>query len=196
MKRSRNVRQLQQAKARFPKLKYTARFGALAAGASLLTGCGGEDAYIYKTVAECSYDNPGYNDNCEYAYRRALAEWDQTAPRYNSQGDCEYDFGYQECRERRPYFIPIMAGFMMAENNLTEEEFDLDFDRPKPLGSSKRRGSTGYGKWIGAQGGLYGDFYSSKTKVKRSIFSAPKSTGRVTSRGGFGRTISSRSSGG
>lgn len=177
-------------------LKNSLRFSAVAAGAGFLSGCGSEEAYIYQTIQDCSLDNPGYDAGCSNAYQRAIADWKNTAPRYREQFDCEYDFGQGQCESFAPYFIPVMAGFMLGENHQSAEEFDLDFDRPKGLSRSKRRGSPAFNRWVSSAGDLYGDYGKNRVKVSSSAFKGSKGSARVMGRGGFGSTISRRSSGG
>lgn len=183
-------------------LKRGMQVTAVAAGAYMLSGCGSEQAYIYQNVEECTYDNPGDGERCQAAYQSALQEWQQTAPRYRSLNDCVYDFGFRQCEEYRPYFIPLMAGFMLGNNYQTlDDDFDLDFDRPKPLTSSRNRGSSAYNRWVGAGGTLFGNSSKSAVKVGKSTFNSSaikgtKGSAKVLGRGGFGKSVSSRSFGG
>lgn len=172
------------------------KLAAIAAGAYALQGCNSEDAYIYKDAYDCSLDNPGEDMRCESAYRRALADWQDSAPRYTSLGDCEYDFGNSQCQEFRPHFIPLMAGFMLGRNYASDDDFDLDFDRPRGLTSSYSRRSPAFNRWVGSNGNLYGNYGKQRVKVSKSTFKGTKGRARVMGRGGFGRTVSSRSSGG
>ena len=194
-------------------LKRGVQVSAVAAGAYMLSGCGSsETAHIYENAQECTYYNPSHGKRCEAAYQRALQEWQDTAPRYRSIDDCVYDFGFRQCEEYRPYFIPLMAGFMLGNNYQTyDDDFDLDFDRPKPLTSSRNKGSSAYGRWVGANGTLFGSSSKSQVKVGKSTFNSSsyksssyknssykntKGSAKVLGRGGFGKSISSRSFGG
>lgn len=177
-------------------LKNSLRLSAVATGAALLSGCDSEDGYIYKSVTACELDNPGYDDRCESAYQKALADWKRTAPRYRSESNCAYDFGNHQCFEYSPYFIPLMTGFMLGDNHRTEEDFDLDFDRPRGLSYSTRRGTPAFHRWVSSSGDMFGDYHKNKVKVSSSAFKGSKGSARVMGRGGFGKTISSRSFGG
>lgn len=169
-----------------------AKVSIVIGGGAVLSGCDSTDAFIYRTVAECELDNPLDLQRCQMAYQNALAQWHRTQPRYVSMQNCEYDFGYNGCEQRARYFYPLMAGFMLGENEQTSDEFDLDFDRPKPLGRSKSANS--YNKWVGADGALFGDASKYTTKVSGKSFKPLKGGSRTLGRGGFGKTISSKSS--
>jgi len=177
-------------------LKNGFRLSAVATGAALLSGCDSEDGYIYRSAGECALDNPGYDDRCESAYQKALTDWKRTAPRYKTEINCTYDWGNNQCFEYSPYYIPLMAGFMLGDNHRTDERFDLDYDRPRGLGSSHRSGTPAFNRWVSSSGDLYGAQHKNKVKVSSSAFKGSKGSARVMGRGGFGKTISSRSFGG
>ncbi|MBY4676349.1 DUF1190 domain-containing protein [Marinobacterium arenosum] len=170
--------------------------GLLAVGAATLSGCDSSQlAKVYQTPLECELDNPAQSQQCELAYRNAQADWQRSAPQYRSERDCEYDFGNDNC-EAHPglgaMFIPLMAGFMLGENFATDDDFDLDFRRSKPLGRSKSRYSQAYNKWVGADGTLFGSYGKQQLKVGRDALRPLKGGAKVLGRGGFGQTVSSR----
>lgn len=174
--------------------KNSLQLSMVAASGFMLTGCNSETGYIYRSVQDCSLDNPGYDGGCEIAYKKALSQWKQTAPRYRDLFNCEYDFGDGACQEFPPYFIPLMTGFMLGENHQSDDDYDLDFYGVRPLSYSRMKHSAAYGRWVSAQGDLYGDYRKNQVKVSPSTFRGTKGSARVMGRGGFGSTISSRSS--
>lgn len=192
MKRSRQINLNKMRKLPDMSAAQLAKVSIVLGGSYMLTGCDSTDAFIYRTIGECELDNPLDLQRCEMAYQKALGEWNRTAPRYLSMSNCEYDFGYNSCEQRTRYFYPLMAGFMLGENEQTSDEYDLDFDRPKALGKSKNASS--YNKWVGANGVLLGDADKRKLSVGNKAFTPLKGSSRTLGRGGFGKTISSRSS--
>jgi len=171
-----------------------AKVSIVVGGSTVLVGCGGADAFVYRTISECELDHPSKVQHCELSYRRALSEWNRTAPRFMSMKDCEYDFGYGECREQNRRFSPVLAGFMLAQREDSDDIYDLDFDRPKPLGKSKSR--SAYNKWVGANGVIFGDATGHRMKVSRKQMRPLKGGARTLGRGGFGKIASSSSRGG
>lgn len=182
-----------------PWLRVSVRLGAVVGSAAVLTGCGEQSAAIYKTVSDCTQDNVLSQSQCDTAYRNAKNEWLRTAPRYQYRRDCEYEFGEDRCFAQqggflpgRAGFMPVMSGFMLGQ--LADDEWD--FDRPKPLASSRKRRSSLYGKWVGAGGQVFGKYSQSRVQTSPKAFKSLKGSARVLGRGGFGQTVSSRSSGG
>jgi uncharacterized protein YgiB involved in biofilm formation len=94
---------------------------ALGVAAICLTACGEEqqEANIYTSANDCISHNPDAVEQCNTAYEEAVQEAERTAPRYNSQQDCEYDFGVDRCRTHSSsggsFFIPFMAGYMISD---------------------------------------------------------------------------------
>jgi len=180
-------------------LQLSARLGLVVGGTTVLAGCGEQTAIIYKTVADCTQDNVLSQSQCETAYRNARSEWQRTAPRYQYRRDCEYEFGEDRCFTQQGSFLPgrtgympVMSGFMLGS---ASDDNEWDFDRPKPLASSRKRRSPLYGKWVGAGGQVFGKYSQRRVQTGSSAFKPLKGSGRVLGRGGFGRTVSSRSSG-
>lgn len=173
-------------------MRKAGKLGLIGAGAGALAGCDSYDANIYYDVQDCALNNPSNILECQSAYQQALNGWQRTAPRYSFLHDCEAEFGNGECQTHQGLYLPAMAGFMLA----ADDEFDLDFDRPKPLGRSTNRRSSAYKKWIGAGGALFGTYGKRQVEVSKSTFKPLKGNNKVLGRGGFGKTISSRSRGG
>ena len=203
MKRSRQIELANLRKADKPLPLKPITVGVMAA---TLSACGdSEVANIYPSVMECAMDNPEFVEMCELAYEQAVEEAEQTSPKYARQDECEDDFGLSNCQ---PYtgmgnnwFMPAMAGFMMAR--MLDDDFDIDLKKKKkkryssPLFMSKNRRSPVFGNWVAATGKSYGSFNTRQTRVSSKAFAAKPKVTKTTSRGGFGkmaRTVASRSS--
>ncbi|MEJ2766314.1 DUF1190 family protein [Photobacterium sp. MCCC 1A19761] len=163
---------------------------------AMLTGCSdsGKDATIYQSLDDCVNDNPNYSQECRAAYQFALEEAARTAPKYRTEYDCSAEFGVNACIEtpnNNNWFMPAMAGFMFSRL--------LDSDRhyySQPMFRSYYPGSIFYDRWTTADGYDYGRSSYRKTKVRVSQdHMKPKPTvSRTISRGGFGSTVSAKSS--
>ncbi|WP_299018310.1 DUF1190 family protein [uncultured Photobacterium sp.] len=168
-------------------------FSVAFAGA-FLTGCSDNtnEGTIYQTLPDCIDDNPNYSQECRAAYQFALDEAERTAPKYRSEYDCTAEFGNNTCvRTSNNWFMPAMAGFMFGRL--------MDNNRgyySQPMFRSYYPGSIFYDRWTSADGYDYGSSRYKKTKVRVSSDQLkPKPTiSRTISRGGFGSTVSAKSS--
>lgn len=171
------------------------RIKPLAVGISsvfIAAGCADnrEPAMVFTSLNDCQSQLPQYTQQCEIAYQQALEDAADTAPKFNSRGDCEYDFGEQQCVEYRnnsggSWFMPLMAGYMIR-----------DILEPRryshPLYTSYSPYSPYRYRWIGADGYDYGDFRRRDIKVSKNYTKPPKVT-RTIKRGGFGSTVRAKS---
>lgn len=167
---------------------------SVAVFSALLSGCGDkEEAVIYQKVDDCISDNPDLADQCRAAYEYALQEAQRTGPKYSTQAECTQEFGYNSCvrAPQSDWFMPAMTGFMFARM--------LNNNRPyysQPMYQSSYPGSIFYNRWVTADGYDFGSSRYSKTKVrleKGQMKSKPTVT-KTMSRGGFGSTVSAKSS--
>jgi uncharacterized protein YgiB involved in biofilm formation len=72
----------------------------VAIGAAGLSACSDDnrrDVYIATDPYNCSQNTGLGFEQCELAYRKALLEAQQTAPRYRTLDDCRAEFGYYSC---------------------------------------------------------------------------------------------------
>ncbi|ELR65945.1 hypothetical protein C942_00571 [Photobacterium marinum] len=166
---------------------------SVAFAGAFLTGCSDKhEGTIYHSLNDCIDDNPNYSQECRAAYQFALTEAERTAPKYQREYDCEAEFGNNTCmRTQNNWFMPAMAGFMFGRL--------MDSNRgyySQPMFSSYYRGSIFYDRWITADGYDYGSSRYKKTKVSVSKdHLKPKPTvSRTISRGGFGSSVSAKSS--
>lgn len=170
----------------------------------LLSACGREteESMIYSSVDECKNANPDALAQCETAYQQALEEHKRTGPKYNSEYDCEYEFGPNQCRNvstnQGSFFMPFMAGYMVSQ---------LLQPRPyysQPIYTSFSRHSPYRSRWMTADGYVFdGDIRKRKYYTSKSMYEPKPTVNRTIKRGGFGSSVraksswgSSRSSGG
>ncbi len=182
MKRSQTIHltRLRKAERSFPVKPVV-----LGIAAASIVGCGNSnEAYIYKSLDECFTAYPSKWQQCNNAYQQALARSRRDGKKFNDRDDCELEYGQQSCEYNAGVYIPAMTGFM----------FSPYYSRGySPVYSSNYRHSPYYGRW----GTLDGDYYprsintaSSSVKPKRKV----TMTKKTISRGGFGSSVSAKSS--
>ena len=166
---------------------------AVSGASLLLASCssGKEEAYIANSAKDCADNSELTLQQCNIAYKEALAESAKTAPRYESKRLCEDEFGDRMCQQapNSNVFMPLMAGFLIGN----------------ALGGSSRNynpvysyyGSS-YGSrnsYVLSNGKYLGDRGYKKVKVQPSTYNTKKPAAKKTiSRGGFGSTASAKSS--
>ncbi|MGF1724347.1 DUF1190 family protein [Photobacterium nomapromontoriensis] len=160
-----------------------------------LSGCSEptKSASIYKGLNDCINDNPSYAEECRSAYQLALQDAARTSPKYKTRADCEMEFGIDSCTQAQGnnWFMPAMAGFMFARMINSHNGY-----YSQPMFNSSYPSSRYYGHWITADGYDYGRSGYSKTKVRvtKDQMKAKPTINRTISRGGFGSTVSAKSS--
>ncbi|MDC4168015.1 hypothetical protein DA099_05720 [Photobacterium damselae] len=192
MKRSKKVVYASMKKSWVPKSLTTITMASFA-----LTGCTDNDqpATIYQTLDDCISDNPDIVEQCKSAYQYALEEAERTAPKYKTDSDCMAEFGIDTCIKapNHDWFMPAMAGFMFARalNNTTTSHY-----YSQPMFRSHYPTSVFYDRWTTSDGRDYGKSTYSKTTVniKKDNMKAKPAATRTISRGGFGSTVSAKSS--
>lgn len=164
--------------------------------ASLLLGaCGTDDAAsIYLDADDCSNDNPSFSAACETTYQAALEEAKETSPKYETQADCEYDFGEGVCERQNAssgsFFMPLMAGYMLG--NLMSGS-----RRYTPMYTSNSRNSPLRNRWFTSDGRDVGNYdlkNRKKYRVRDSFFNKRPTTTSTLKRGGFGNIARATSS--
>ena len=161
----------------------------------MATGCADDrqDAQIYTSLEDCKTDYPDAAERCDAAYQTALDEASRTSPRFNSEHDCEYEFGPNQCREVNnsggSFFMPFMAGFMVSQ---------LLSPRPyysQPIYTSYSPYSPFRSKWVTADGYVFdGNIRKRNYKVSPSVYKPKPTVTRTVSRGGFGSSVRAKSS--
>lgn len=166
---------------------------ALGIASVFLSACGSEkeQATIYNNIDDCATQNPEFTAECKTAFEQAQKEAERTGPRYNSTSDCEYDFGYNQCRQVNSggssFFMPFMAGYMLSSFLSPRGYYS------QPMYTSYSRRSPYRNQWINASGRSFGDSRYSKFKVDKSAFKPKPTVSRTIKRGGFGSSVRAKS---
>lgn len=157
-----------------------------------IAGCSSnEHATVYRTVDECIQDHPSSAHSCQEGYTKAQQEAQRTAPKYQSQRDCEAEFGINQCNRSSSgnWFMPAMAGFVLG-NWLSNRN---SYYAPTPFFTSYQRGSPLHGKWFDAGGYSYGPSSYSTVSTNKSTYKPKPNVTRTMSRGGFGSVAKAKS---
>lgn len=166
---------------------------AVGVAAVFLSACGSnrEQVAIYKDVDDCVNDNPEQALQCQTAYEDALREAERTGPKYSNMGDCENEFGQNQCQvvrnESGSFFMPFMAGYMLS-NLLSPNRY-----YSQPMYTSYSRYSPLRYRWIGADGYDFGDVRRKKMRVSSKSLKAKPTVTRTIKRGGFGSSVRAKS---
>lgn len=168
-------------------------------GAMFLSACGEEPelATIYTSIDECASENPNYMQECTSAYQEAKDEALRTSPKFVSEGDCEFEFGQDNCEyvsnQSSSFFMPFMAGYMMSR---VVNGFGNNQRRyySQPMFTSYARRSVFRGRWFNASGKDFGNLGRRDTKVYPSDFKKKPTVNRTVKRGGFGKSVARSSS--
>jgi uncharacterized protein YgiB involved in biofilm formation len=161
--------------------------------AALVSACGNSStqADIYTSIEDCIDDNPTGESQCRAAYQNALDEAARTAPRFNSEYDCEYEFGPNQCQRSSGggFFFPFMAGYMVS-SLLSPSRYYT-----QPLYTSYSRYSPYRSRWFMADGHvLDGDIRKRSYRVNPSVYKPKPTVTRTMKRGGFGSSVRAKSS--
>lgn len=161
----------------------------------MASGCADDrqEAQIYTSVQDCKNDMPDAIAECEAAYQKAQEEALRTSPRFNSEYDCEYEFGPNQCRQVQSnggsFFMPFMAGFMVSQLLSPGPYYS------QPMYTSYSRYSPFRSRWITADGYVFdGDIRKRNYRVKPSVYKPKPTVTRTVSRGGFGSSVRAKSS--
>jgi uncharacterized protein YgiB involved in biofilm formation len=165
-------------------------------GILALSACGDstpQTATIYTTLAECKEQNPDQASACETAFAEANQEAERTAPRYNSEADCEHDFGAERCRHyghvngTGGWFSPFLAGFLFSRV-LGPSYY------PHPFFMSTSPFNPNSYRWSGADGADFGDVRDRTVRTDRKALKPKPTVNTTISRGGFGSSVRAKSS--
>lgn len=167
---------------------------SVAVVSAILAGCGdSEEAVVYAGVEDCVSDNPDFAEQCKAAYEYALEEAARTGPKYQTENECIQEFGANACVQapRSSWFMPAMAGYMFARVMTNNRPY-----YSQPMYSSRYPGSIFYDRWVTSDGYDYGSsrYKKSTVKVGRDQMKPKPSVTKTISRGGFGSTVSAKSS--
>lgn len=166
---------------------------ALGVAAIFLSACGDkQDAAVFTSVDDCTDANPEFAEKCKTAYDDAVKEAERTGPKYNSQRDCESEFGDNQCRvvqrDSGSFFMPFMAGYMLS-NLMSPSGY-----YSQPMFTSYSRSSSYRNRWVGADGYDFGDNRRRTMKVSEKSLKPKPTVTKTMSRGGFGSSVRAKSS--
>jgi uncharacterized protein YgiB involved in biofilm formation len=92
----------------------------------LLSACGDgpaqqpQNAFAYQNLQQCISEGKVSADVCEKAYADAVQAQYRDGPRYSTLGECQAQFGYDQCRPVQTssgsWFMPALAGFMIGRS--------------------------------------------------------------------------------
>jgi uncharacterized protein YgiB involved in biofilm formation len=168
---------------------------AVMIGAALLSACSPptEEVKVVTSAEDCAMKTDMSLEQCEVAYKKALAEAERTGPRFNSMSDCVHQFGPDQCRQSDSgsFFMPFMAGWMVSSviDDLTRPSHYNPVYRTKEERNSYGGGGyvTSSGSTIRSSGGSYQAPKGAATKKQPTVT-------KTVSRGGFGSTAAAKSS--
>lgn len=156
---------------------------------ALIAGCGEDDpqvdAAVFETVEQCVQSGEYPKEECETYFQQAMAAQADTAPKYDSQADCESEFGAGKCNEGPEIsgssdssghvhhsYVPMAAGFLIGAAV------------SQPLYRTYQGGK--YGAFATSSGTLVGSA-TGRTRLYSSVVSSrPARTTTTMKRGGFG----------
>ena len=168
---------------------------ALGVASVMLSACGAEreEAKIYTSIDDCKQDYPDALEKCEAAYQTAADEALRTSPRFNSEYDCEYEFGPNQCRNVNTsggsFFMPFMAGYMVSSLLSPNRYYS------QPLYTSSSYNSPFRSRWITADGHVFdGDIRKRNYRVSKEQLKPKPTVNRTMKRGGFGSSVRAKSS--
>jgi uncharacterized protein YgiB involved in biofilm formation len=157
------------------------------------------DAFAYRTLDGCKRADEIPDDQCETAYKAALADEGTSAPRYDARATCEEVYGAGQCVPRSAqggsFWGPLVTGFVVGRM--------LDGGW---RGTGLYRDGRDGGYYTGYGGRLDQDFRTGRTRIGSNGIDPPAAIKQappkiqtrtsVLSRGGFGGRMSASSSSG
>lgn len=183
-----------------------ATIGLIGASAFALAACQEdppEEVNIFSSAQECQALPGATVESCEAGYKEALAQHEQTAPRYDSLEYCEEQHGVGNCGTPQVgseggggmgIFMPLLMGYMMGRMLGGGGGF-----ASKPLYGAPGGGMTTADKSASFGAGAKSGKVSAGAlaPAKSTVGTPPMSKATAASRGGFGGAgASSGSSGG
>lgn len=166
-----------------------------------LTGCevADETVKMYQTVDQCSTAESSAIEQCKASFEQAKTEHEKAGPKFESASDCAEEFGTCEYNLGSSSFMPLMAGFMMGQM-MGNMQANSNFRAAQPMyknssGDYYDKDRRNYGSSV-----IPGkSFKTTKSSLKPATsvskpqaYTPPKQA--TSSRGGFGKSVSSRSS--
>lgn len=189
MKRTRHINLDRMRKA--AGSRFSARPLALGVAAAALVGCAPkEEVKVVSSIEDCVDNTRLDEQQCEAAYKKALAEAERTGPKYRRERLCESEF--DSCQQTGSgMWMPLMTGFMVAS---MLDNRDRHHGYYNPVYRYSRPHSNYYNRLMTADGEVIGRYGRSSYTVDRSSTRSKPTVTRTVSRGGFGSVASAKSS--
>lgn len=189
--------------------------GTITVSSLALASCGEQspDAFVFKSPQQCVMSGIGA-DVCDIAFRDAMKDYGQNAPRFADQTACEASFGTNLCTRsaRSPQdtapFTPVLTGFYLSRNVRSMADYDADRKRQEEEEqapeSSGGGGSSGGGSFrFGSGSAVYKDRRDTAMVARskageggsnayRLLSNVSYGVPETTARSGFGHWESSR----
>jgi uncharacterized protein YgiB involved in biofilm formation len=153
-------------------------------------------SFAYQGLQQCINDGKVSADVCEKAYADAVQALYRDGPRYSTLGECQAQFGYDQCRPVQTasgsWFMPALAGFMIGRTFGSHHYYDRNYQpgySAGPFGGAfgqplyRSRGDRA--EWRTASGERFGA--GARGPVSSSV-------AETLSRGGFGSSSAARAS--
>ncbi|WP_299265069.1 DUF1190 domain-containing protein [uncultured Psychrosphaera sp.] len=177
------------------KPKFLLRPIALGITAALLSACGNnQEVKVVSSVDDCVSNTSLDLEECEIAYKSALAESEKTSPKYKTMNACVSEFGPDQCvqSQNQSIFMPLMAGFMINELlfNRNRNSYGGYYN---PVYRYNRPYSSHHNSMMLADGTSIGKYGKSSYNVSKSATKQKPMVTRTVSRGGFGSVASAKS---
>jgi uncharacterized protein YgiB involved in biofilm formation len=141
---------------------------------------------IYLDANECKSSEPEFSEQCDIAYKEAMARAEQNAPRYTTEYECENDFYQDDCYYSSRYhsYVPFVSGFFFSHALSNLKGYNKSY-YSEPMYRYKS-------KYYNGTGQFYGSYRNQPTKVASSRLNqrGGGTVGRAMSRGGFGKAVS------
>jgi uncharacterized protein YgiB involved in biofilm formation len=190
MKRSKSI-----SLKRYQHIERSAKILGAGMTATLLSGCDSPmNVEVVSSQLDCLDDTQMSVAQCDMAYQQALIESQQIGPKYDSDEQCESEFGRDQCeRNSLGTFTPIMAGYLFA-NALWDRDSNRYAGSYNPVYRYFRPFSPLHNKLVTADGDIVGDYDDDDFKVKRKSLKKKKPVYKTLSRSGFGQTARTKSS--
>lgn len=192
MKRSKHINLERMRKG--PKNQFKLRPVVMSVAAALLSACSSdEQVTVVKSPQECASNTELSLEQCEAAYKQALAEAERTGPKYTSRQLCEAEFGVGQCSPHSSgsSFIPLMAGFMVGQALSRRDE--SYYGAYNPVYRYRRPFSSMNNQIMTADGSLLGNYGQRSYTVDKSTLKSKPTVTKTVSRGGFGAVASAKS---
>ncbi|SDA24567.1 Uncharacterized conserved protein YgiB, involved in bioifilm formation, UPF0441/DUF1190 family [Methylobacterium sp. UNC378MF] len=155
-----------------------------------------EEALVYGSLGACIAQQLRSAEACIAAYKTAQETYAATAPRYETEADCQRHHGSSGCTPGEQVtaaangrYLPVMAAFMMGRTDAQDLPIQpLYAHAPEEERDAAGTAGHGGGYCTGAGGRVAYAGGASRVHVPASVARTTSTTPRTISRGGFGGT--------